>query len=157
VEGTAKAFMLNEVSADAAYSTKANHYAVRALGGEALIPFKGGRNTPGAKRGGGGANAPGMPGSAKLWRRAHAYFTLHEEEFYARYHKRSNVETTFGAIKQTLGERLKSKKLLAQQNEVLCKVVAWNIRCVVRAMMELGVEPVFGGDPSARLFKGREE
>ncbi|HEX2066187.1 MAG TPA: transposase, partial [Candidatus Thermoplasmatota archaeon] len=85
----------------------------------------------------------GHPGSARTWRKAYHYFALHQEEFYARYHKRSNVEATFGAIKQTLGERLKSKNPTAQRNEVLCKVIAWNIRCVVRAMTELGVEPVF--------------
>jgi Transposase DDE domain len=132
--GTAESFTIRDWTADGAYSSKKNHHLVKQLGGQALIPFAEEDKTPSTAKGAGSyANAPGLPGSSKTWRKAYAYFLLHQEEFYSRYHKRSNVEATFGAMKQTLGERLKSKKPLAQQNEVLCKVVAWNIRCVVRA------------------------
>ncbi|HUR25961.1 MAG TPA: transposase [Candidatus Thermoplasmatota archaeon] len=145
VEATAENFKVHEVSADAAYSSKANLHAVKLLGGEALIPFRGGNNTPGGHPHSGAYQSdPAHPGSAKTWRKAHAYFTLHEEEFLARYHKRSNVEATFGAIKQTLGERLKAKNPQAQRNEVLCKVIAWNIRCVVRAILETKAEAASG-------------
>ncbi|MFO1535380.1 MAG: transposase, partial [Thermoplasmatota archaeon] len=136
VEGTGEGFQVKEVSADGAYATKQNHHAVKLLGGEALIPFHEGFELGHRSYAGGPA--------AKTWRKAFHYFALHQDEFWGRYHKRSNVESTFSGIKRTLGEGLVSKKPLAQQNEVLCKVIAWNIRCVVRAMMELGVEPVFG-------------
>jgi hypothetical protein len=150
VNGTADSFAIREVSADGAYASKANHWVVSKLGGEALIPFRGGTNTPPSwGKGSSGQSPPDKPGAARIWRRAYHYFKLNEEEFFARYHKRSNVEATFGAIKQTLGERLKAKTITAQRNEVLCKVVAWNIRCVVRAMVELGVEPTFQPAASA--------
>jgi len=40
VEQTAKTFTINQVSADKAYSTRANLRTVQALGGVAYIPFK---------------------------------------------------------------------------------------------------------------------
>ncbi len=141
VRGTVEAgFTIREVSADKAYSSKKNHWTVHELGGEALIPFKGGKNSPAnAAR----SNAKGLPGSGGLWRRAYHYFALHETEFNTRYHKRSNVEATFSAIKRVFGERLKSRTERARQNEVLCKVIAWNIRVVIQAVKKLGIEADF--------------
>lgn len=60
-----------------------------------------------------------------------------------RYHRRSNVETTFSMIKAKFGERLRSKTHTAQINEVLCKVLAHNLCCVIQSMYELGIEPDF--------------
>ncbi len=39
-------------------------------------------------------------------------------EFFEHYHKRSNVETTFMAIKTKFGDTLKSKNEVAQVNEL---------------------------------------
>ncbi len=147
VPATAQRFEMREVSADKAYSGKANHWVIHNVGATPLIPFREGKSKPTKKENGKISSAynsaPGYPGSAKLWRRAWAYFTLHEDEFYARYHKRSNVEATFSAVKARFGERLKSKDPTAQQNEVLCKVVAWNICVLVRAMHEHGIPADF--------------
>lgn len=154
VKGTAKTFEIGDVTADKAYGSKLNHWIVKELGGEAVIPFKSGKSQPDPDDMESGAwhGVPGIGGSAKLWRRAYHYFSLNQEEFYKRYHKRSNVEATFSALKATLGERLKSKTKRAQQNEVMCKAIAWNIRCVVRAMTEIGIDPVFYGGHSSRVF-----
>jgi hypothetical protein len=57
------------------------------------------------------------------------------------YHNRSNVETTFFAIKAKLGDCLKSKNYVAQANETLCKLIAYNITVLINAMYELKIEP----------------
>jgi hypothetical protein len=46
-------------------------------------------------------------------------------------------------IKGKFGERLKSKTVVAQTNEVLCKVLCHNLCCVIPSMYELGIEPNF--------------
>lgn len=144
VEATAQQFTVREVSADKAYGSKRNHWAVKAAGGEALIPFKGGKSAPcvtGPSHS--RANTPGLPGSGKLWRKAALYFEAHREEFDQRYHKRSNVESTFGAIKRKFGDGLKSRKEVAQQNEVLCKVLAYNLTVLIKASFALGIDLSF--------------
>ena len=59
------------------------------------------------------------------------------------YHKRSNVESTFGAIKKKFGESVKSKNRTAQENELLCKLIAYNITVLIHSMFELGITPDF--------------
>lgn len=142
VQGTAQHFDVDEVSADKAYSGKANLYHIHRAGAAALIPFREGKSAPAPLRSGGSsnANAPGCPGSAKLWRRAFHYFQAHREEFDARYHKRSNIESTFSAIKRKFGDSLKSKNEVAQQNEVLAKVLAYNITVLIKTAYTLGVD-----------------
>lgn len=63
--------------------------------------------------------------------------------FTEHYHKRSNVETTFHMIKAKFGIALRSKTKTAQINEVLCKVLAHNICCLIQSMFELNVKPEF--------------
>ena len=67
----------------------------------------------------------------------------HPEEFFAHYHKRSNVESTVMMIKTTFRDHVRSKTDMAMKNEVLCKVVCHNICCVISAIHELGIEPAF--------------
>lgn len=125
VAGVAQRFHVGEVSADKAYSARYNHDAVEAAGGVAYIPFK-----KGAKQ---------YPMGSTAWKKAFLLFQAHEDEFKAHYHKRSNVESAFGALKAKFGERVKSKTLRAQQNEVLCKVLAYNITVLIRWMHEANI------------------
>jgi len=46
-------------------------------------------------------------------------------------------------IKRTLGGAVRSKLAAAQRNEVLCKLVAHNLRVLVSAIYELQIDPVF--------------
>jgi transposase len=62
------------------------------------------------------------------------------------YHKRSNVESTFSMIKAKFGERLRSKTETAQTNEVLCKILAHNLCCVVQSIYELGINVDFSAE-----------
>jgi len=122
-------FTVREVSADKAYCTRDNYDVVKELGGQAFIPFK--------------SNATGKSRGSLLWRKMYLYFQLHQEEFMAHYHKRSNVETTFHMIKMKFGDKLKSKNPKAQENELLCKIIAHNMVVLIHEMHELGIEPKF--------------
>jgi len=115
-------FTIGEISADLAYSSKKNLQIIDSFGGTAYIPFK--------------KNATGKRGGA-LWRKTFHYFQLHKEDFLEHYHKRSNVESTFGAIKKKFGESVKSKNRVAQENELLCKIIAYNITVLIHEMVQL--------------------
>ena len=123
-------FTIGDVTADKGYSAIANYNAVQEVGGQAYIPFK--------------SNATGTVYSgnkARLWRKMFHYFQLNNDEFMEHYHNRSNVETTFHAIKAKLGDSLKSKNYVPQANETLCKLIAYNITVLISAMYELKIEP----------------
>lgn len=125
---TAKHFTLREVSADKAYLGRDNQELVVRAGAEPFIPFK--------------SNSK-PDGWSPLWNRLYHYFAMNREEFLAHYHKRSNVEATFSAIKRVFGDTIRSRTPTAQINEVLLKVLCHNLRCLVHAIHELGVTPVF--------------
>ena len=137
---TAENFSLREVSADKAYSNKANLRAVDALGAVPLIPFK---DTP-VRQGPG----PQLPGMTDAWLRMYHLFSYQRDTFLAHYHKRSNVESTFSMIKRKFGDSLRSKSDVGQMNEVLCKVVAHNLCVLIASIHELGLEvPTFTQAP----------
>jgi transposase len=128
VAGTAQRFQVAEVSADKAYLGHANLAAVEAVGAVPYVPFKS------------NSRADGPP----AWRRLWATFVYKQDEFLAHYHKRSNVESTFSAIKRKFGGAVRSKRFTAQVNEILCKILCHNLSVIVHAMHELGIEPTFG-------------
>jgi transposase len=66
---------------------------------------------------------------------------MNQDEFMANYHKRSNIESVFAAMKKKLGDSLKSKTQRAQVNELLCKVIAYNIMVLIAEIHELGINP----------------
>lgn len=134
VQGTAQNFTINEISADGIYSSRKNHEIVHDLGGRAYIPFR--------------KDATGKAGGSALWKQAYHYFQFHHDEFEKHYHKRSNAESTFGAIKKKFGETIKSRKRIAQINEMLCKIIAYNITVLIHEMIALG------GTSDILLFTG---
>ena len=136
---TAKNFTVREVSADKAYLSKANVQAIEDAGGTPYIPFKtshGDGSPIPAVRGG---QAPTLPGMAPAWTRMYHLFAYQRDTFLAHYHRRSNVECTFSALKRKFGDSLRSKTDTAQANELLGKVVAYNLCCVIAAVYELGL------------------
>ena len=66
---------------------------------------------------------------------------MHQEDFMSHYHLRSNVEATNMAIKTKLGDCLKNKNFVSQTNELLCKLIAYNITVLISAMYELNIKP----------------
>ena len=107
------------MSADKAYIERSN---LEAIGAEAYIPFR--------------ANLHDDPKSS-LWSKMFHLYKYRQDEFLPHYHQRSNSESTFSAIKRLFGEILRSKTLPAQVNELLLKVIAYNITC--HSIFALGV------------------
>lgn len=122
-------FNIEEVSADKAYSGRANYEFVNSLGGQAYIPFR--------------SNATGSSKGSPMWHKMFHMFQFNNEEFRDHYHKRSNVETTFHMLKAKFGDKLKSKNHKAQENELLCKIIAHNIVVLIHEMHELAISPYF--------------
>ena len=112
-----------------AYSSRDNLDTVNEVGGKAYIPFR--------------KNATGKSKASPLWKKMFHYFQLNRDEFMEHYHKRSNIEATNAAIKRKFGETLKSKNPTAQVNELLAKIIAYNLTVVIHEMYENGIEPKF--------------
>lgn len=127
VTETADGFTIGEVSADKAYVSYENFEAVAGFGGNAFIAFK--SDTTAAKGG----------TLAKMFH----YFSYKRDEYLAHYHKRSNVESTFSAIKRKFGGEVRSKTDAAMKNEVYCKLIAHNLCVLVQEEHELGIAPLF--------------
>ncbi len=130
VAQTAQGFNLREVSADKAYSTKRNLHVIESVGATPYVPFR--------------AYSNGMShGFDPLWNRMWHYYNFNRSAFLEHYHKRSNAETAFSMMKAKFGGNIRSKTPTAQVNEVLCKVLAHNLCCLIQSIYELNLEPVF--------------
>ncbi|MGH7633617.1 MAG: transposase, partial [Gemmatimonadaceae bacterium] len=123
-----RGFDVRELSADKAYLSNENLVAIEAAMAVPYIPFK--------------SNSKGT-GRTDAWRRLWHMFEAQNDQFLAHYHKRSNVESTFSMIKRKFGPSVRAKTFAAQVNEVLLKCLCHNLSCVVHAIHELGIDPVF--------------
>jgi transposase len=85
-----------------------------------------------------------MPANHReIEKRLYHFYSYQRDEFNAHYHRRSNVESVFSMMKAKFGEKLRSKTEVAQANELLCKVLAHNLCCVVQSIYELGIDANF--------------
>ena len=125
---TAENFNMEELSGDKAYLSKDNFELVNSLGGTFYVPFK--------------SNSKGS-GNGMIWKKMYHYFMMNNEDYLNHYHARSNAESTVNMLKSKFGDRVRSKLWTAQVNEVLCKIIAHNICCVILEMNELGLETNF--------------
>jgi transposase len=128
VKKTAETFTIKEVSGDKAYCDQKCFAAVESVGGQFFPAFK--------------KTATGKAGGA--YAKAYHMFAMNAEEYGRHYHLRSNIESTFSAIKRRFGESLKSKTDRAMKAETLAKLVCHNICCLISAMYELGIVPLLG-------------
>jgi transposase len=129
LEKGVKDFDIAELSADKGYDSRKNVALAASLGVEPYIAFR-----SNAKE----VTSRGATSAA--WSKLFHLYHYRKEEFLSHYHKRSNVECTFSMMKRVLGETLRSKGMVAQTNELLLKVIAHNIRCLVHSIFELGIE-----------------
>jgi DDE family transposase/SWIM zinc finger len=125
VKETAEGFTIGEVSADKAYGSVENFETVAGCGGTAFIAFK--------------SNATGAAGG--VYEKMFHYFSYKRDEYLTHYHKRSNVESTFSAIKRKFGDSVRSRTDDAMKAEVLCKIIAHNLCVLVQEQHELGIDP----------------
>jgi transposase len=136
VETTAQHFDVQEVSADKAYSGVRNFETIERVGARSFVPFK--------------SNAKANPKSA-LWTKLFHFFQFNRDEFAASYHKRSNAESTFSAMKRKFGDTLRSKTDTARRNELLLMVLCHNVVCVIHEIEASGVAakfPALAGCPN---------
>lgn len=119
---------VERILGDKAYATRENYAHAEKVGAEAYLDFRQG-------------HYPRKLFEPTAWKKAYAMYTGNHEEFMQRYHARSNVEAAISAIKRKHGETLFSKKRVAQENELLCKVLAYNLSVIVHEMHVHGLEP----------------
>ena len=98
------------------------------MGLKAYIPFKSNSNP----------KASGVP----LWRDMYHLFALHDGQFDDPYDQRSQVESANSALKRMMGEPLLSKGVTARRNEVLCKIIGYNITILIAEVFRLGIDPI---------------
>ena len=79
-----------------------------------------------------------------VWNNAYHFFNLHREEFLNRYHRRSNIESTFSMVKRKFGDSVRAKNDLTMCNETLAKFVAHNLCCLIQSCEEFNIDPSFG-------------
>lgn len=130
---TAKNFKVKELSADSAYGSLENFNAINAVGATPFVAFK--SSTTGAAGG--------------LFKKAFHFFCFNKDEFFAHYHKRSNVESTVMMIKAKFRDHVRSKTDVAMKNEVLAKILCHNICCLISAFYELGIDASFWENPTS--------
>lgn len=130
VETTAQHFALHDVSVDKTYLSRANLSLVNNAGGTVYIPFK---------------DDTAVPASAddSLWARIYHYDAFNRHAILDRYHKRTNVESTYSMIKGKFGDAAPSKSDTGEINEGLCKVLCHNICVIIQSMHKFGIETTF--------------
>jgi len=130
VLATSNNFVINEVSADKAYSSENNLKLVQSKAAMPYIAFRSNATDKNRR-------------SGSTWKRMYNFYQYNQEWFMEHYHKRSNVESTFSMIKAKFSGSLRSKTRTAQYNEALCKILCHNICVVIKSIYELGIEPAF--------------
>jgi transposase len=140
VEKTAQNFAIKEVPADKAYLSRENLELVHNLGATAYIPFK-------------SNSTQGEAGT--VWEKMYHFYSMSRDKFDQHYHQRSNAESAFSMIKAKFRDHVRSKTDVAMRNEVLCKVLAHNICCLIMSQCELGIDVEFWGERPARASQPR--
>jgi len=135
VNKTREQFTVKEVSADKGYLSAENVEAIVNAGGQAFIAPK--SNTTGAMGG--------------LFEEMFYFYKFKQQEFMSHYHKRSNVESVFSALKRKFGDSIRSRTPAAMVNESLAKLVCQNITSVIMSQCELGIEAQFWPKESEAL------
>jgi transposase len=127
VTETAENFNIEQVSADKAYASTFNFDLIESFGAKPFVPF---RNVT-------------VYGKSATWNRLFHFFQFQKEEFLAHYHKRSNIESTFSAMKRKFGDTIRSKSPVAQRNEALLKVLCHNLVCLIHEIAASGATANF--------------
>ena len=133
LEATDRNFSIIKLAADKGYISSKSLDVIVGMGAHPYLPFKGDSVYRDSSR-----------PSANIWNGMMSYFEHYQQEFYAHYHVRSNVETTISSIKRLLGPVLRSRTDVGRINEVMLKLLAYNIIALIHAIYEFGVSPSLG-------------
>lgn len=105
---------ITEIYADAGYLSAKNCWAAQMVGATPFIRPKRNNRKPPAK--------PLNP-----FQRMLSAYLENPQSWLAKYHIRSSVESTFGAIKRRLGAGLAAATLAMLRIEATLKLLAWNL------------------------------
>ena len=130
VAETAEYFDVHQVAADKAYTSRRNMVQVDGLGAALFAPFKS------------NVVAPHFADDS-AWARMLRKFLTDYDRWADEYHARSNVESAISKLKRLFGDELASRKVVAQCNELLCRVIAHNLVIVIYQMYERGLVTEF--------------
>jgi transposase len=86
------------------------------------------------------SNALSKAKGSHAWKEMMLFREAHLKEFERRYHKRSNAESTNASLKGKYGEFLRSRRWHMQKREVGLRIIAHNIRRLVRCRIREEVE-----------------
>lgn len=126
LEETRETFPIGAVVGDGAYASRKNVALVRDAGGQPFFPPRDDAIT----------QQRGVEG----WGDMVAFFRMHRPAFDAIYHRRSIVESVNSAIKRRFGETLRSRTETSRVNELLCKLVAYNLTVLIQNLHYLHAE-----------------
>lgn len=129
LKDTAKIFTIRELSADAGYLSKDNVNAIAKMGAVPFIMGKKNVNVPMK-----GYSSWGM--MLRLWKNHQMFFAEH-------YHRRSNVESTFSALKRKFGDFCRCKQPESQENEILAKIVCFNACVLAESLLSYDLKGGF--------------
>jgi transposase len=137
VNATAENFTVKEVVADKGYLSASNVDTIANVGGQAFIAPK--------------ISTTGEVGG--LFEKMFHYYQYRREEFLKHYHQRSNVESVFSAVKRKFGDNVRSRTKAAMVNEVLAKLICYNLTRIILSQCELGIEAEFWKDEPVAAAK----
>ena len=126
LENKTKYFELENFVADKAYNSRKIFDYLRELGLDVFIPYK--------------SNAVAKARGSYYWKKMFLYFRDHQDEFMEKYHKRSNVETTFSMLKTRFNNKVMTKRLISNINEIKIKCLCHNICVLIQEMFENKIE-----------------
>ena len=115
-------FDLENFVADKAYSSRKILQFLHSMKIVPYIPFK--KNTTIKSKG------------HHIWHKMFWHFKNHNDEFMEKYHKRSNIETSFHMLKSRFGDSVKTKSLVANSNEIKVKILCHNICVLIQEAFE---------------------
>lgn len=136
---TDKAFNMEKVLADKAYSGRKMFELVATLNALPIIPFK--------------SNATGTTRGSPMWRAMFEFFTERRKDFEYFYGQRAQVESAFSRMKRNFGEFLKSKNHQSQKNEVLLKCLCHNIACLIHEIYQRGIKVNFVDESKELVYQ----
>lgn len=126
MEETAATFPVGVVVGDPAYTNRAVVEQVASLGATPIFKPK--------------SNMKPRQHGVSGWGDMIAFFTVHRAEFDALYHRRVQVESVNSAIKRRFGESLRSRTPTSRRNELLCRLIAYNLVVLIQQVHLLHAE-----------------
>lgn len=136
VRETGRNFLMGSVAADPGYTSKRNlHVVVDEMHAEPYFKF---------------AVTHGGNSRDELWNASFKKYAGRGKDWDDRYGMRAKSEASFSAFKRVLGESVRATSYNGQVAEVLLRVLAYNIRRLVYANYELGVDIDFLSPPTVQ-------